>query len=87
MHYSLAHATVSVGQTTRRHCLQSCEVYYILSGQGRMSIDKQSYNVKASSLIYIPPRAVQCIENTGQEDLTFICIVDPAWCKEDEEIL
>jgi mannose-6-phosphate isomerase-like protein (cupin superfamily) len=87
LRYSFAHATVTVGQITRHHCLQSSEVYYILSGRGRMTIDNQSYDVKPNCLIYIPPRAVQYIENTGQEDLTFICIVDPAWRKEDEQIL
>jgi mannose-6-phosphate isomerase-like protein (cupin superfamily) len=31
--------------------------------------------------------AAQCITNSGNTDLKFICIVDPAWCAKDEEVL
>lgn len=29
----------------------------------------------------------QYLENTGKNNLKFLCIVDPAWKKEDEAIL
>lgn len=44
-------------------------------------------DVGSGAVIDIPPEAVQWIENTGKTDLVFICIVDPAWCPEDEKIL
>jgi mannose-6-phosphate isomerase-like protein (cupin superfamily) len=31
--------------------------------------------------------AKQYIQNTGRKNLVFICIVDPAWKIEDEEII
>jgi len=37
--------------------------------------------------VYIPPHAGQFIHNPGTADLVFICIVDPAWRKEDEEVV
>jgi mannose-6-phosphate isomerase-like protein (cupin superfamily) len=37
--------------------------------------------------VYIPPNAKQCIENIGDQELVFICIVDPAWKQEDEVVL
>lgn len=85
--YSLAHATVKPGETTYRHRLATSEVYYILSGQGRMTIDHESADLTAGDVIEIPPKATQSISNTGQTDLVFLCIVDPAWRPEDEEIL
>ncbi|OHB55170.1 MAG: mannose-6-phosphate isomerase [Planctomycetes bacterium RBG_13_44_8b] len=85
--YSLAHAKVLPGKTTKPHRLKSSEVYYILSGNGRMHIDEQSFDVSADCAIYIPPHSTQYIENTGNKDLKFLCIVDPAWRKEDEEVL
>lgn len=85
--YSLAHATVKPGETTFRHRLATNEVYYILSGEGRMTIDRESADVVAGDVIEIPPHATQSISNTGQTDLVFLCIVDPAWRAEDEEIL
>jgi mannose-6-phosphate isomerase-like protein (cupin superfamily) len=85
--YSLAHAIVRPGETTRAHRLRTAEVYYILSGRGRMHVDAESAAVDAGSAIYIPPGAVQSISNTGNCDLVFLCIVDPAWRADDEEIL
>ena len=84
--YSLAHATVPPGQTTKPHCLTTSEVYYIIEGSGRMFIDDQSRPVGPGDTVYIPPGASQYIENTGEADLTFLCIVDPAWQPYDEEI-
>ena len=86
--YSLAYARVAPGETTLPHRLKtSSEVYYILAGQGRMYIDDEEADVAAGQAIYIPPGAVQWIKNTGAEDLVFLCIVDPAWRLEDEEII
>ena len=84
--YSLAHAKVDAGQQTKPHKLKSSEVYYVMAGQGLMHIDQESFEVGPECAIYIPPNAVQYIENTGNSDLKFLCIVDPAWRQEDEEI-
>ena len=85
--YSLAHAKVEAGQKTKPHKLKSSEVYYIIAGQGLMHIDQESVEVGPDCTIYIPPNAVQYIENTGGSDLKFLCIVDPAWRQEDEQVL
>jgi mannose-6-phosphate isomerase-like protein (cupin superfamily) len=85
--YSLACAKVAAGQKTKPHKLKSCEVYYITAGSGLMHIDKKSFEAGPESAIYIPPGARQYIENTGDSDLEFLCIVEPAWREEDEEIL
>ena len=87
LRYSLAHALVKSGQSSQLHKLKTSEVYYILQGQGKMHVDKESSVVKAGQVIYIPPNSKQYIENTGDKDLKFLCIVDPAWKPEDEEIL
>lgn len=84
--YSLAHAIVRPGQKTLPHKLKTTEVYYILSGEGRMFVDNESELVTSGCAVYIPPKASQNIENTGKNDLVFLCIVDPAWRPEDEEV-
>lgn len=86
LRYSLAHAIVPVGQVSTLHSLTTSEVYYILDGTGLMHIDTESHPVKPGDAIYIPPQARQRIANTGDRPLVFICIVDPAWRKEDETI-
>lgn len=85
--YSLAHAKVEVGQKTKPHKLKSSEVYFVITGQGLMHIDQESFEVGPDCTIYIPANALQYIENTGDSDLKFLCIVDPAWRQEGEEVL
>ena len=84
--YSLAHATVVAGQKTRPHKLKSSEVYYVMTGRGLMHIDQESFKVGPDCAVYVPPNSVQYIENTGNSILKFLCIVDPAWREEDEEV-
>jgi mannose-6-phosphate isomerase-like protein (cupin superfamily) len=66
--------------------LKTSEVYYILSGTGEMYIDGETQPVEPGDAVYIPPHAKQFIRNSGIEPLVFICIVEPAWRKEDEII-
>ncbi|MDO9540337.1 MAG: cupin domain-containing protein [Methanocalculus sp.] len=86
--YSLAHAIILAGEATIPHRLKaSSEVYYILSGRGVMHIDDEVAEIGVGQLVYIPPGAVQWVENRGDEDLVFLAIVDPAWREEDEEVI
>ena len=85
--YSLAHAKVKPGEITYAHRLKSSEVYYILDGEGDMYVNDEKEKVSAGQVIYIPPNSVQRIKNTGIGDLAFLCIVDPAWRAEDEELV
>jgi mannose-6-phosphate isomerase-like protein (cupin superfamily) len=87
INYSLACAKVMAGQKTRLHKLKTSEVYYIIEGRGLMHINDETCEVGPHCVIYIPPDSVQYIENTGEGDLSFLCIVDPAWRRQDEEIL
>jgi mannose-6-phosphate isomerase-like protein (cupin superfamily) len=85
--YSLAHATVRPGEKTKPHRLRTAEVYYILTGRGLMHIDDEVSQVSRDCAVYILPGSTQYIENIGAGDLVFLCIVDPAWRREDEEVM
>jgi mannose-6-phosphate isomerase-like protein (cupin superfamily) len=85
--YSLAHAKVQPGQATKPHILRASEVYYIVAGRGVMHINDESRGLCPGCVVYIPPHSKQYIENTAGSDLEFLCIVDPAWREEDEQIL
>jgi mannose-6-phosphate isomerase-like protein (cupin superfamily) len=67
--------------------MKTSEVYYILQGKGLMHIDDEKEEVKEEQAIYIPPNSLQRIKNIGDKDLIIVCIVDPAWKPEDEEII
>lgn len=85
--YSLAHAKLARGAASLPHRLKTSEVYYFVSGQGRMHVDGETAAVTREQALYVPPGATQHLENTGPDELVFLCIVDPAWKLEDEEIL
>lgn len=84
--YSLGHFTLDVGGKTTKHKLKSSEIYYFLNGNGIIHVNNTSFNIKKNSVIYVPPMSLQYVENTGEENLEFLCIVDPSW-KEDDEII
>jgi mannose-6-phosphate isomerase-like protein (cupin superfamily) len=82
--YSVAMATVDVGEQSYKHKLEQAEVYLITSGHGRMHIDDEEQDVKSGDAIYIKPERIQWIENNGQESLCFIALVNPPWSEEGD---
>jgi mannose-6-phosphate isomerase-like protein (cupin superfamily) len=88
LNYSLAHAMLKPREKSLPHRFhEASEVYYILKGRGLMHIDEKNAEVFPGDMIYIPPRAVQWIESQGEDDLEFLCIVDPAWKPDAEELV
>ena len=86
--YSLAHAVLGPGESSLPHrFFEASEVYYILNGIGRMHVNDDSAEVRPGHTIYIPPRAVQYIDNIGNDDLEFLCIVYPSWQPDAEELV
>jgi len=87
MSCSIAHATVKVGESTKPHMLKkSSEIYVILSGKGTMHINDEKQFLNPGDSVFIPAGSVQYIENSGDEDLKFICVVDPYWKEEEDEV-
>jgi len=87
-HYSLALARLPRGEKNLPHRLKtSSEVYLIIEGRGIMHIEDEAAEVSAGDLVYIPPGALQWIENTGEADLVFYCVVDPPWRADDETVI
>lgn len=84
--YSLAHASVPVGKASLPHRLKSSETYYILEGKGKMFVNDESMEVSKDDVFLVPATALQYIENLGEVDLVFLCIVEPFW-QETEEII
>jgi mannose-6-phosphate isomerase-like protein (cupin superfamily) len=88
LNYSLAHVMLGPGEKSLPHKFhEASEVYYILKGHGMMHIDDEAAEVGPGDTIHIPPQAVQWIETKGKEDLEFLCIVDPAWKPDAEDLI
>ncbi len=82
--YSVAMATVEVGQHSYKHTLKQAEVYLIIAGKGLMHIDDEEREVNADDAIYIESSRTQWIENIAEESLCFIAIVNPPWSNEGD---
>lgn len=84
---SVAHAVLEPGKSSLPHKLvKSIEIYYILEGKGCMHIEREEEIVQSGQTIYIPSNACQWIDNIGEVNLKFLCIVSPPWNKVDEEL-
>ena len=69
-----------------RH-LHDCTEIIAGDGTGIMHIDDESAPVTVGDVVDIPSKSVQWVENTGAQPLEFLCIVDPAWRLEDEQVV
>lgn len=86
INYSVAHAFLPKGKASLPHRLKGSETYYILSGNGIIYIDEEQQALQANDVCWVPPNALQHVENTGEENLVFLCIVEPYWRPEEETI-
>lgn len=81
---SLAEARVEPGRTTDAHFHpQTEEIYYVLTGVGRIRIGDESRDVKPGDAIAIPPGAVHQITNIGADTLVFLCCCAPGYEHDD----
>jgi mannose-6-phosphate isomerase-like protein (cupin superfamily) len=77
---SLAEARLAPGASTTPHYHPRAEeIYYILTGQGRMRIGAETAAVGPGDAIAIPPGLTHQITNTGQEPLAFLCCCAPSY--------
>jgi len=84
---SLAEATLRPGQATRPHRhLMTEEIYYVLGGEGLMTMDTDRQAVCSGDAVLIPPGAWHSIANTGERDLVFLCCCSPAYRHSDTEL-
>jgi mannose-6-phosphate isomerase-like protein (cupin superfamily) len=77
---SLAEAVVPPGARTLAHFHPVTEeIYYILSGSGRMALELETFEVSCGDAIGIMPGQRHQIENCGSEALVFLCCCVPAY--------
>ena len=73
---NLNHGTLKPGKNTGggRHPCPYEEVYYILRGEGVLTIGNKTYKVGPDTVAYIPCEEFHKLENTGNTDLEILTI-------------
>ena len=85
---SLAEARLPAGAATTPHFHpRTEEIYYILSGTGRMQIGNESRPVSPGDAIAIPPGMRHQIKNTGSAVLKFLCCCAPGYEHDDTVLI
>ena len=81
---SLAEEVLPIGAAVgRHHHLLTEEVYYILRGQGRMTVGAEVREVETGDAVFIPRGRTHTLENTGTEPMTILLVCGPAYSYAD----
>jgi mannose-6-phosphate isomerase-like protein (cupin superfamily) len=62
---------------------KSDEIYYVLSGNGAIQLDKYQERVQRGSLIYIPKGTLHGLNNLEETNLEVLCLSFPEYKEED----
>lgn len=82
---SLAEETLPPGAAVTPHYhLELEEIYYLIEGQGLMTVGDEEREVQAGDAIYVPCGARHTLKNTGTEPLRLLVTCGPAFFYEDE---
>jgi mannose-6-phosphate isomerase-like protein (cupin superfamily) len=81
---SLAEATVPPGRETAEHYHPRAEeLYYFVSGSGRMRLGDEESETTAGDCVVIPPGTPHKLWNPGSEPLVLLCCCAPAYSHDD----
>ena len=85
---SLAEERLEPGQAVTPHFHRETEeVYYVLEGEGVMTVGGESRAVSAGDAILIPLNTVHSLENTGAATMRIVLVCGPAFSRSDENFV
>lgn len=67
-------AEIDPGTHYTRHWHDQAELYYILTGRGRVFVGDDVFDVRPGSAVYIPSRTVHGADSLGQEPLALLYV-------------
>jgi mannose-6-phosphate isomerase-like protein (cupin superfamily) len=85
--YSLAYGELAVGEKSKAHKMAMQELYYIIQGKGKITLNGKEKILEKGDIIVLPEETVQKLENIGEEPLKFLMIVNPPYDPKKEQIL
>jgi mannose-6-phosphate isomerase-like protein (cupin superfamily) len=75
----VAIATLAPGKTIEAHVDPMEEIYFIMTGEGEMSVQNETRHVKPGDATWIPTGSSHTLTNSGNEDCVILVIAAPAW--------
>ena len=75
----LATARLVPGRRIEPHIDPMEEIYFIMNGEGEMSVDNETKHVVPGDAIWIPTGSSHSLENTGTENCVILVVASPAW--------
>lgn len=73
---TLAHATITAPAKSHLH-RKTEEIYYVLSGTGKMHVEKEQRDVRPGDAVGIQPGLYHHIERTSTEPLEVLVVASP----------
>ena len=73
----LAIAQLAGGKTIEPHVDPMEEIYFIMSGEGEMSVDEETRHVGPGDAIWIPTGSWHGLTNSGEKDCIIIVVASP----------
>ena len=75
----LAYASLEKGKKIETHVDPMEEIYFILSGEGEMTVGDDTRQVVRGDAIWIPAGSAHSLLNTGQNGCFILVVASPAW--------
>ncbi|MBN2033500.1 MAG: cupin domain-containing protein [Deltaproteobacteria bacterium] len=75
----LAIATLEPGNTIESHVDPMEEIYFILTGEGDISVGSDTQRVKPGDAIWVPAGSPHSLTNTGQYNCQVLVVASPNW--------
>jgi mannose-6-phosphate isomerase-like protein (cupin superfamily) len=75
----LAIATLAKGRIIESHEDPMEEIYFVLSGEGEMSVDEETRHVQPGDATWIPAESAHSLANSSEEDLVILVVASPNW--------
>jgi mannose-6-phosphate isomerase-like protein (cupin superfamily) len=76
----LAYSSFKPGESLRAHLhSESSEIYFVIRGNGTASYGPEltSQEIKSNDILFIPPRTLHAVRNTGKEPLEIAFFLVP----------
>ncbi|MDY7039158.1 MAG: cupin domain-containing protein [Thermodesulfobacteriota bacterium] len=75
----LAIGRLEAGKMIESHIDPMEEIYFLLNGEGEMSVDEETRHVGPGDAIWIPTGSRHSLFNSGKEELVALVIASPVW--------